>query len=133
MNKDVYLGIDIGGTSVKIGFVDEEGTIVKKWEIPMVKEDAGDLLLKNLWDSALEKKKELSLGIEQMKSIGVGSAGFIDAENGFIYKSVNIGWENFPLGEKLKDLSNLPVFVENDANIAALGELWQGAGNGEDN
>lgn len=132
MNKDVYLGIDIGGTSVKVGFVDEEGTIIKKWEIPMVKEDLGEHFLKKLWDSILVEKKELSLKEEQILAIGVGSAGFIHAEKGFIYKSVNIGWENFPLGEKLNELSNLPVFVENDANIAALGELWQGSGKGED-
>lgn len=60
--------------------------------------------------------------------MGVGAPGFIDGETGFVYQAVNIGWRDFPLAEHFQKISQLPVYVANDANVAALGENWQGAG-----
>lgn len=124
----MILGIDIGGTSIKIGFVTQSGVIFEKWEIPTNIENNGQLIVHDVWTSVEEKLSMHDLTKENLLGIGVGAPGFINGETGLVYRAVNIGWENFPLSDQFRDLTNLPVFVANDANVAALGENWQGAG-----
>ena len=127
--EKVILGIDIGGTSVKIGFVKENGSISHKWEIPTNTSNQGASIAHDVWSSIEEKLTTLKIEKSVLKGIGIGAPGFINEESGVVYKAVNIGWENFELAGDFNKLSNLPVYVANDANVAALGENWIGAGN----
>ncbi|MED3647506.1 ROK family glucokinase [Halalkalibacterium halodurans] len=133
MSDRWYVGVDVGGTTIKMAFLTTAGEIVDKWEIPTNKQDGGALITTNIAD-ALDKRLS---GHHKSKSdligIGLGAPGFIEMDTGFIYHAVNIGWRDFPLKDKLEEETKLPVIVDNDANIAALGEMWKGAGDGAKN
>src|SRR5690625_1787438 len=121
------IGIDIGGTTVKIGLVNHNGEIRYKWEIPTNKDNLGETIIDDVWTSVtdtLAKQQNKS----EMIGIGVGAPGFVNPEAGIVYEAVNVGWRNFNLKDELERLSNLPVFIENDANLAALAENWKGSG-----
>lgn len=130
--REKLIGIDIGGTSIKIGFLDINGDIIKKWSIETNKENNGSEILNDIWASIKSTLSTAELN-DEVVGIGVGAPGFIDDESGLVYKAVNIGWEDFDLKVKLQEISHLPVFVGNDANMATLGENWRGAGNNSDN
>jgi glucokinase len=129
MNKNIIVGVDIGGTTVKIGLLKIDGKIIKKWEIETKKSKDGTQVVDDIWDSVLITLTELSIDLEQLLGIGIGAPGFIDGENGYVYEAVNLGWKDFNLADYMSSKSGLPVFVENDANIAVIGENWLGAGN----
>ncbi|MFC0558111.1 ROK family glucokinase [Halalkalibacter alkalisediminis] len=133
MKKNWYVGVDIGGTTIKMAFVTAKGEIVTKWEIPTNKIDEGKHITSDIAQAIEEKCKELGEEKDILVSIGLGAPGFINMENGFIYQAVNIGWVDFPLKEQLEEKTGLTVTVDNDANIAALGEMWTGAGDGAKN
>src|SRR5690625_4727224 len=126
---NILLGIDIGGTTVKIGMVDHEGEIIHKWEIPTTIGSQSHLLVHHIWQSVLDYADSFSLKTTQLKGIGIGAPGFIDNKTGIVHEAVNIGWKNYHLADEFKKISGLPIFVENDANVAALGENWIGGGN----
>ena len=126
--KDLIIGLDIGGTSTKIGLLSVSGEVIHKWEIPTDKKDNGSHIVDNIWNSITKTIKELQIE-NKLLGIGAGAPGFVDKETGMVFEAVNIGWKNFDLGNKLRDLSNLSVFIENDANLAALGENKRGSGN----
>ncbi|WP_047980092.1 ROK family glucokinase [Ornithinibacillus contaminans] len=133
MNKTVIVGVDIGGTTVKIGFLQNSGDIIEKWEIPTNTANSGLSIVDDIWDAISQKAMALSISQAHILGIGVGAPGFIDSKTGYVYEAVNIGWKDVELAEQLSSKSGLPVFVENDANIAVLGENWLGAGkNSED-
>jgi len=122
------IGIDIGGTTIKIGFINHDGKILYKWEIPTNIGNQGDSIVDDIWASItdrLSKQKNES----EIIGIGVGAPGFVNQQTGIVYEAVNIGWKNFNLRDELQRLSNLPVFIGNDANLAALAENWKGSGN----
>lgn len=133
MNKRWYVGVDIGGTTIKMAFVTSQGEIVEKWEIPTNKIEDGKYITSDIAQAIQTKCKELGVSQDTLVSIGLGAPGFINMENGFIYQAVNIGWRDFPLKEQLEAETGLTVTVDNDANIAALGEMWTGAGEGAEN
>lgn len=131
--KKYILGIDIGGTAIKIGVINDNGSIHSKWEIPTNIGNKGETIATDAWSSIVEQLKALHIEKDSIQGIGIGAPGFIDEKTGFVYKAVNIGWEDFDLANQFNELSGLPVFVANDANVAALGENWVGAGNQADN
>lgn len=122
-----YVGVDIGGTTIKMAFIDTTGEIISKWEIPTNKQNSQQIV-NEINQAIMDRLKELNEGKERLAGIGVGAPGFINMETGFIYKAVNIGWEDYPLKDLLEELTGLPVVVDNDANLAAIGEMWLGAG-----
>lgn len=126
---EVIIGIDIGGTAVKFGIIHNHGEILKKWEIPTNTSEAGKYIVDDIWDSLQKELRTEKVDRSNILGIGVGAPGFIDSETGFVFEAVNIGWKNVDLANQLKEKSGLPVFLENDANVAVLGENWQGAGN----
>ncbi|MEC5422255.1 ROK family glucokinase [Virgibacillus sp. C22-A2] len=128
MNKNI-IGIDIGGTTVKIGMITNNGEIIDKWEIPTNTTNSGKSIIGDVWTSIERKLAVTNMKKTTILGIGIGAPGFIDGESGFVYEAVNIGWKEYNLAVELTGRSNLPVFLENDANIAALGENWKGAGN----
>ncbi|MDM5315914.1 ROK family glucokinase [Fictibacillus sp. b24] len=127
------VGVDLGGTTIKIAFITLDGHIVEKWEIPTNIEQDGKNIVLDIARSIQTKLNELSEPKEKLAAIGMGAPGFIDMKTGFIYHAVNIGWRDYPLKEELEKATGLSVIVDNDANIAAIGEMWRGAGDGEGN
>lgn len=125
-------GIDLGGTTVKLGLFDEAGTVLDKWEIKTRTENGGDLILSDIADSIKAKMVEKKIEKKDVKGAGIGVPGPVDAE-GIVHRCVNLGWGEFNVSEKLSGLLDLPVKAGNDANVAALGEMWQGGGKGYKN
>ncbi len=131
MAKFIY-GVDIGGTSVKMGFFDQEGQVLEKWEIPTRRENSGEEILPDIARSIQAKNTEKGLSIEDILGIGMGVPGPI-TEDGRVLKCVNLGWGIFSVAEKVRELTGVEkVKVGNDANVAALGEQWRGGGRGFD-
>lgn len=127
--KKYAIGVDIGGTTVKMGLFDQEGTVLEKWEIPTVKEEQGSHILPDIAASIKDRLTALKIDMEDVQGVGVGAPGPIDAE-GTVYKAVNLGWDVFNIPQALKEHLDLPVRAANDANAAAFGEMWQGGGKG---
>lgn len=125
-------GVDVGGTTVKLGFFDEEGNLLEKWEIPTRTQDDGKNILPDVAASILDKMKERGVSREDITGVGIGAPGPVDAK-GTVYVAVNLGWGTFSLKNELQSLLNLPVEAGNDANVAALGEMWKGGGQGYSN
>lgn len=129
MNKSIIVGVDIGGTTVKIGILKASGEIMKKWEIETNKSSDDTAVMNDIWESVLARLTELAIDLHDVLGIGIGAPGFIDGEKGYVYEAVNLGWRDFNLADYMSSKTGLPVYVENDLNIAVLGENWLGAGN----
>ncbi|MEH6940391.1 ROK family glucokinase [Bacillus sp. JJ722] len=124
------IGVDLGGTTTKLAFINLHGEIIHKWEIPTDVSDKGVHITKNIAKAIKGKLEELGQTNADVIGVGMGAPGPIDESTGIIYEAVNLGWINYPLRDQLAAATGLPVVVENDANIAALGEMWKGAGDG---
>ena len=123
-------GVDIGGTSVKLGLFNEMGELLDKWEIPTDKTNNGEKIIPDIVDSIKEKMTEKELSVGDLAGIGVGVPGAVDHENRLVARAVNIGWEPFDIAEAFNAYIDVPVVAANDANAAAYGEMWQGGGKG---
>lgn len=132
MSKYAF-GIDIGGTTVKLGLFDEAGELLDKWEIPTRKENGGAAILPDVADSIHRKMEEKSIAAEQVIGAGVGAPGAVDDKGVMVNGAVNLGWGVFNLPETLEGYLKMPVAASNDANVAAFGEMWQGGGKGYQN
>ncbi len=131
MDKYVF-GIDVGGTTVKMGFLDLEGNIIDKWEIPTRKENNGEKILPDVADSINNYLKEKNISKNEVSGIGVGVPGPVD-DDGVIHVAVNLGWGEFNVNETIEKLTGIKTMTGNDANVAALGEMWKGGGVGCNN
>ncbi|GGK03294.1 glucokinase [Lentibacillus kapialis] len=127
MEKSI-IGVDVGGTTVKMGIIDNNGIILDKWEIPTNRTNSGESIVTDIWKSLSKRLNQYNISKEAVEGIGVGAPGFIDGETGRVIEAVNIGWKNMPLSDNLQTISGMPVFVANDANAAVMGENWKGAG-----
>jgi ROK family protein len=123
-----YAGIDLGGTFVKCGIVDEEGNILCKDKIPTGKDRPYPAIAADMADLVLRLADRVGVSRAELKAIGIGAPGTIDSQNGVIVYSNNISWKNVPLCRELREALSLPVYITNDANAAALGENFCGAG-----
>ncbi len=132
MSKYAF-GVDIGGTTVKMGLFDSFGCILDKWEIPTRKNNNGEAVLPDVAESILSKMKEKNMKSNDIVGVGVGVPGAVDRDGVLVGGAVNIGWGVFSVSHTLSDYLNMPVKVANDANVAALGEMWQGGGKGYGN
>ena len=129
MSKYIF-GIDLGGTTAKIGLLSEEGRLFDKWEIPTRIEDFGKHILPDLADAVRKGIQENALTNEDILGIGLAVPGAVLNEKD-VAVCVNLnGWGGCDVAEAFSALTSLPVKVVNDANAAALGELWQGGGKG---
>lgn len=124
-------GVDVGGTTVKMGLFTPEGDVVDKWEIPTRTEDKGKNILPDIAKAVKAKMKEKNIQTEQVIGIGLGTPGPVDRD-GVVHRAVNLGWGVMNLENELWELTKLPVKAGNDANVAALGEMWKGGGKGYD-
>jgi len=126
-------GVDLGGTTVKIAWFDENGNMLDKWEIPTVKDNGGTQILPDIAASVLAYLENQNIDRRQVIGIGIGVPGAVNA-NGEVNKCINLGWDYiFNIEQALSQLTGLPVKAGNDANVAALGEAWKGGGNGCEN
>lgn len=124
------IGVDVGGTSVKMGLFEVTGELLHKWEVTTRKEEGGAYILQDVGASILEKLKELNIPIDQIQGAGLGIPGPV-LPSGYVEVCVNLGWrDRYPERELSEMLHGLPVKSANDANVAALGEMWQGGGKG---
>lgn len=123
-------GVDIGGTTCKIGFFETTGTLVEKWEIPTDTREEGKNILPDIAASLQGKMAEKKVGEDEIEGIGVGLPGPVQPD-GSVPLCVNLGWKNKNIPEELGSLmGGILVKAGNDANVAALGEMWQGGGKG---
>lgn len=132
MSKYAF-GVDIGGTTVKMGLFDKDGCVLDKWEIPTVKDNEGTSILPDVAESIRAKMAEKSIQIADVAGIGVGAPGAVDDEGTMVNGAVNLGWGTFNIPKVLNGYLDVPVKAANDANVAAFGEMWQGGGKGYDN
>lgn len=120
-----YAGIDLGGTFIKCGIVSSKGELLIKDKIPTGSERAYSAVAEDM--ANLVKRLAKSAGVK-LEGVGIGSPGSIDSQTGTVVYSNNIAWKNVPLGSEIEKRLNIPVFLTNDANAAALGESFMGAG-----
>ena len=131
MNKYCF-GVDLGGTTVKIGVFDPQGSVLEKWEIPTRKDDNGNNILPDIAKAVLGKMDEMNITKESVIGVGIGVPGPVN-DDGVILKAANLGWDVMNINEVLGGLLQMPVKAGNDANVAALGEMWCGGGKGYNN
>ena len=122
-------GVDLGGTTVKIAYFEENGTMMDKWEIPTRTENGGENILPDIAASIREYLRKNAVADSDILGIGIGVPGPVDAK-GVVNKCVNLGWGVFNINETLGGLTGFPVRAGNDATVAALGECWKGGGQG---
>ena len=123
------IGVDVGGTSVKIGLFREAGELLDKWEIRTRTENGGEAILPDIAASIKERLEEKKIGREMVIGIGIGVPGPINKE-GVVPHTANLGWGYKEVTRELTELTGIPARGGNDANVAALGEMWKGGAEG---
>ena len=127
--KNYCFGIDVGGTTVKMGLFKTDGQLLDKWEIPTRTEDGGKAILPDIAAYALAKLVEKNIAREEVAGIGIGVPGPISAD-GIVPHTANLGWGYKEVTKELSELTGIICRGGNDANVAALGEMWKGAAAG---
>ena len=117
-----YIGIDLGGTNIAVGLVDENSKIIHSDSIPTLKERHWSEIIRDMADLALKVVADSGHTLDEVKAVGIGCPGSIDKKNGVVVYSNNIVMDHVPMAEEIRKYIDLPVFLENDANAAALGE-----------
>lgn len=125
-------GVDIGGTSCKMGLFTADGDMLEKWEIPTSKENNGSEILEHVAAAIEEKMAQQGIAKEELLGIGLDVPGPVGSD-GMVSQCVNLGWVNYPAAELLQKRMGVTVKICNDANAAALGEMWRGGGEGYSN
>lgn len=131
MAKYVF-GVDVGGTTIKMGFFTVDGELLDKWEIKTRTENGGVNVLPDIAESIKKTIADKNIESGDVAGVGIGVPGPV-REDGTVLKCVNLGWGVFNVEDELAKLVGFPVKAGNDANVAALGEMWQGGGKGHDN
>lgn len=126
-------GVDVGGTTVKMGLFDKDGNVLDKWEIPTRTANNGENILPDIAASVKEKMAEKAITKDDVIGVGIGVPGPVE-KSGVVHKAVNLGWSELNMKETLTALlDGMRVEGGNDANVAALGEMWKGGGQGHKN
>ena len=130
--KKYAFGVDVGGTTCKIGFFETDGKLIDKWEIKTNKENGGASILPDVAQAIEGKLTEKGISRDDVQGIGVGVPGPVK-NDGVVHRCVNVGWGVVNVEKELGDLTGLKVKAGNDANVAALGEMWKGGAVGYHN
>ncbi|MCZ6750928.1 MAG: ROK family protein, partial [Acidobacteria bacterium] len=126
--KRFSVGADLGGTNLRIAAVDESGKIFEKISLATRAQQGRDTVVRELC-RAIRELTQKQEGAGSFAGIGVGIPGIIYLKTGTVRQSPNLpGWENYPVQDEIESLLGVRVFLENDANVAALGEKWIGLG-----
>ena len=122
-------GVDLGGTTVKLAYFDEAGTMLHKWEIPTNTAEEGKYILPDIAAAVLKYMEENNISREDILGVGIGVPGAVN-NKGIVAGCDNLGWGHFSVKEALEPLLGMRVVAGNDATVAALGECWKGGGQG---
>ena len=133
MKKNYYIGIDLGGTFIKGGIVNELGEIIACDKTPTESEFGGGKVASNIVKLAESLLERTGISKTEIVGLGIGSPGMIDSKKGEVVFSGNLNWTHFPIAEETSKRIGLPVKLANDANVAALGETKFGCGKAYDN
>lgn len=125
-------GVDIGGTTVKLGLFEEDGTVLDKWEIKTFTENGGEAILPDVAKAIEAKLEEKGIAKADVVGIGVGVPAPVTAD-GVVKQTANLGWGYKEVKRELEELTGIRAEIGNDANVAALGEMWKGGGRGNEN
>ena len=131
--KRYVIGVDLGGTKISTAISTIEGNILANVVLPTKAEEGEAAVLGRIIQSIDEVIVGASTSISEVEAIGIGSPGPLDAKKGIIITTPNLPFKNYNLVQPLKDKYNVPVYLDNDANVAAIGEYMFGAGKGKDN
>lgn len=130
MNKSMIIGVDLGGTFIKFGIFEESGQLLEKWQVP-----TGDTHFSKIFEKIAlqiqEKVTDLGYSMEQVKGVGMGVPGSVNSA-GMLISAPNLGWSMLDVNRVMKEYLSVPVYIGNDANVAALGEQYFGVGEGCD-
>ena len=129
--KSYAVGVYVGGTTVKIGIFRTSGDLLLKWEIVTDKKDGGRNILPDIADSIKSMLSNKGISLDEIQGVGIGIPGAI-LNRSIVNRAVNLGWDVVPVKDQLEQVfdGKINVLVGNDANVAALGEMWQGGGKG---
>ncbi|HZG77839.1 MAG TPA: ROK family glucokinase [Paenibacillus sp.] len=134
MSQALYVGVDIGGTTVKVGICNAEGKLLHTFEGPTGTESGTDVILDNIAAYVRRIVDDYNASWDDVAGVGIGIPGFMDFATGVVIMSANFpGFKNVPVKATLEQKLGKPVKINNDANVAALGEAWSGAGRGLQN
>jgi len=129
----LYIGIDVGGMSIKAGLVDEEGNILFKHSCPTGVERGYVAVIRDIAQLGLATVEKAGRRMEEVKAIGIGIPGIMDQRTGIIPFCTNLAWHDVPIIEEMKQYTDLPVYVDNDATVAGLAESVKGVSAGTKN
>lgn len=125
-----YIGVDIGGTNLKAGVVDGQGSIISESSVPTGADRPQDVVLGDIMGAVMTSIEGAGISVKEIRAAGMGSPGMIDSEKGIVIYNNNLGWKDFHIGEKMSASFGIPVRLENDADAAALGEVVAGSAKG---
>lgn len=128
-----YLGVDLGGTNTVVGLVTKDGTLLYKYSVKTEREKPYKCIIQNIANACEKVIRDKGINIEQIGHIGIGIPGTCDDETGIIEYAPNLEFKNVNIREELKKYFNLPIYIDNDANCASLGESTKGAAKGYNN
>ena len=127
------IGIDLGGTNIAVGLVDENYKIVARDSAPTKIGRDYDEIVKDMGEVANKLLKDNNVSLDEIKYVGIGAPGILDNEKGIATDNSNFHWVNYPIREKLQKYIDKPVYLGNDANVAAWAEYIGGCGKGTKN
>ncbi|WP_433945010.1 ROK family glucokinase [Paenibacillus sp. SN-8-1] len=133
MSEQIYIGVDLGGTAIKVGICNEEGQLLHTYEGPTEVEKGADAVVNNIERYVRLILEQSPYEWDQLAGVGAGVAGFTNVRDGIIILAPNIGLKDVHIRSILEQRLGKPVRIDNDANVAALGEAWAGAGKGVGN
>jgi glucokinase len=133
MSESIYVGVDLGGTAIKVGICNQDGQLLLTHEGPTETEKGVHVVIDNIVKYVREIVEKSPYDWDQLVGVGAGVAGFTNVVDGIIILAPNIGFRDVPIRSLLEERLGKPVKIDNDANVAALGEAWSGAGRGVDN
>lgn len=133
MSENIYVGVDLGGTAIKVGICNEEGQLLQTYEGPTETSKGVETVIGNIEKYVRHIVEQSPYSWDQLAGVGAGVAGFTNIREGIIILAPNVGFKDVPIRALLEERLGKPVKIDNDANVAALGEAWSGAGRGVDN
>ena len=129
----LFLGIDVGGTNVKAGVVDDAGNVISRASVPTEAANGPDHGVSQMAHAANQALQQAAVSPAQIAAVGLATPGTMDIPNGMLLDPPNLpGWKNFPVRQKVADAIGLPTILQNDANAAAYGEYWAGTASNAD-
>ncbi|MBQ6539627.1 MAG: ROK family protein [Oscillospiraceae bacterium] len=125
-----FIGVDLGGTNIAVGVVNEVGELLGKYSVPTNPSRGFMSVVKDMADACIVVAEKVGLTLDDITSIGVGVPGAVDTRENSVVLAVNLDWRGVPLGDELNKYLDKPVYLGNDADCAALGEIFSGCAKG---